>query len=151
MSVRVLRSCRCTQEPPGNQCSLPSQSINTAVVYQPSYWRVPGGRVRASALCVLCSKQKLVSILKEEAAKAGLDSTVQRLDPTLPKDLSNLTVAKLKEELKKRGFPTSGLKAVLVDRLTGAVASEVPAQRPKPGPKTPNTYQYQPTSNSRQQ
>ena len=72
-------------------------------------------------------------------------------NPTLPKDLSNLTVAKLKEELKKRCFPITGLKAVLVDRLTGAVASEVPAQRPKPGLKTPNTYQYQPTSNSRQQ
>ena len=41
--------------------------------------------------------------------------------PALPDDLSKLTVAKLKDALKKRGLDVAGLKADLVARLQSAV------------------------------
>ena len=45
-------------------------------------------------------------------------------------DYSKLTVVKLKEELKQRGLPQTGLKAALIARLTEADASSQPAPAP---------------------
>ena len=57
--------------------------------------------------------------------------------PALPDDLSKLTVAKLKDALKKRGLDVAGLKADLVARLQSAVDAE---NKAGPGsPKSPPT------------
>ena len=42
---------------------------------------------------------------------------------TDPKDVPKLTVAKLRDALKRRGLDTSGLKAALVARLQEALLS----------------------------
>ena len=52
----------------------------------------------------------------------------------LPKDLTKLTVVKLKEELQKRGLDTKGLKAALVSRLQKVVSAEEPKARPPSAP-----------------
>ena len=62
--------------------------------------------------------------------------------PALPDDLSKLTVAKLKDALKKRGLDVAGLKADLVARLQSAVDAEN-----KAGPGSPKS----PTSKSPRQ
>ena len=55
----------------------------------------------------------------------------------MPDDLSKLTVAKLKDALKKRGLDVAGLKADLVARLQSAVDAE---NKAGPGsPKSPPT------------
>ncbi|VDK68078.1 unnamed protein product [Litomosoides sigmodontis] len=40
------------------------------------------------------------------------------------KDLSKLTVVQLREQLRSRGLPTDGAKAVLIERLKGSYAAE---------------------------
>ena len=40
------------------------------------------------------------------------------------KEPAEMTVAVLREELKRRGLDTTGLKAVLVERLRGAIDAE---------------------------
>jgi hypothetical protein len=62
--------------------------------------------------------------------------------PALPDDLSKLTVAKLKDALKKRGLDVAGLKADLVARLRTAVDAENDE-----GPRSPKSP---PTKSPRQ-
>lgn len=52
-------------------------------------------------------------------------------------DVAGLRVADLKEELKKRGLATSGLKAALAERLLESIKQEV---RPAVCPKHIHTY-----------
>ena len=51
----------------------------------------------------------------------------------VPSDISKMTVPVLRKELKKLGLDTSGLKAVLVERLIEARA-EAAAPEPEPAP-----------------
>ena len=56
---------------------------------------------------------------------------------TDPKDVPKLTVAKLRDALKRRGLDTSGLKAALVARLQEALgAGESGDADPPPSPAT---------------
>ena len=58
-------------------------------------------------------------------------------------DVPRMTVAKLRDALKKKGLDTAGLKAVLVDRLQEALrsdgggAKQTPSPKPSPAKKSP--------------
>ena len=60
---------------------------------------------------------KLPSITKKVEEKEEEEEEEEKLAP-LPKDLSKLTIAKLKPLLEERGLSTEGKKAELIDRLT---------------------------------
>ena len=59
-------------------------------------------------------------------------------------DVPKMTVAKLRDALKKKGLDTAGLKAALVDRLQEALrsadeggAKQTPSPKPSPAKKSP--------------
>ena len=54
-----------------------------------------------------------------------------------PADVAKLTVPKLKAELAERGLDDTGLKKVLVDRLTAALAEPAAAAAPAAAPPSP--------------
>ena len=58
-------------------------------------------------------------------------------------DVPKMTVAKLRDALKKKGLDTAGLKAALVERLQEALrsdggdAKQAPSPKPSPAKKSP--------------
>ena len=57
----------------------------------------------------------------------GLSYASEEDDGMTPAEVAKLTVPKLKEALEKRGLETTGLKAVLAERLFSAIANPEPA------------------------
>ena len=105
-------------------------------------WAGTNQRPLGSRKCSVCLEWKTVSDFNfEEAAKPASRRCCTACGCPLPKDLSKLKVKQLKEELKKRNLPMSGLKADLVARLGPAVVDEPPKPRPvskKTSKKSPN-------------
>ncbi|KAI5777643.1 hypothetical protein EDC01DRAFT_677517 [Geopyxis carbonaria] len=64
-----------------------------------------------------------------------------------PETLQNLKVTELKVELKQRGLPTAGLKAVLVSRLREFLLNEEaePEPEPEPSPQAETELETEPT------
>ena len=51
-----------------------------------------------------------------------------RLNRALPTNIASMTVVKIKEELRKEGLPTTGLKAILVERLAARAGRQEKTQ-----------------------